>query len=212
MSKDNSEVIGIYEIRPKHIYVTIEGDNELCLNKMDAVTERELIEQRKDKAKSLEKPNIWEKIITSLHWRDELPKEFSKEIFDEMLKSNAPCISSIGLRKSFAEALVRNKLSTYSTGFEATVNIVADKNLIPITFASHYLDERLMTPQKGKPVLARLHKFVGWKATFRIDYVDNVFSLEQIINIINLAGFGMGIGSQRRKSGLGRYHVVNIAE
>lgn len=34
-------------------------------------------------------------------------------------------------------------------------------------------------------------------------------SLEQIINIINLAGFGLGIGSGR-SSDYGRYHVENI--
>ena len=36
-----------------------------------------------------------------------------------------------------------------------------------------------------------------------------VYSLEQIINIINLAGFGLGIGSGRT-SGYGRYHVEEV--
>ena len=39
--------------------------------------------------------------------------------------------------------------------------------------------------------------------------LQNIYSAEQIVNIINLAGFGIGIGSGRT-SGYGRYHVENI--
>ena len=42
-----------------------------------------------------------------------------------------------------------------------------------------------------------------------IQYTENAFSIEQIVNIINLAGFGNGIGSGR-SSGYGRYHVEGI--
>jgi hypothetical protein len=66
-----------------------------------------------------------------------------------------------------------------------------------------------MSPKKGAPVLVHLNRFSGWSATFDVSYVDSVYSLEQIVNIINLAGFGLGIGSGR-SSGYGRYHVENV--
>jgi hypothetical protein len=81
--------------------------------------------------------------------------------------------------------------------------------LVPITFAEHYIDEKLMSPKKGAPVLVRLNRFSGWSATLTVQYMENVYSAEQIVNIINLAGFGLGIGSGR-SSGYGRYHVANI--
>ena len=73
----------------------------------------------------------------------------------------------------------------------------------------HHIDEKLMSPKKGSPVLVHLNRFSGWSATFTIQYTENAFSIEQIVNIINLAGFGNGIGSGR-SSGYGRYHVEGI--
>ena len=48
----------------------------------------------------------------------------------------------------------------------------------------------------------------SWKV-IRIDFTDNVYQFENIVNIINLAGFGLGIGSGRT-SGYGRYKVVAV--
>lgn len=204
------EIIELKPINIKTAFVTIEGDTDLVLNKMDNVTKRQLIGKRKNKAQLTEDINEWEKIITSIAWRDGDPKEFSEQTLIDALKNNAPCISAIGLKKSFAEAVCRNKIDKNKTNFEANVNVVGPKNLIPITFLNHYVDEMLMSPKQGAPVLVRLNKFSNWKATFQIQYLDNVFSLEQIVNIINLAGFGIGIGSERRNSGFGRYHVIGV--
>lgn len=86
---------------------------------------------------------------------------------------------------------------------------IAKGNLVPIKFTEHYIDEKLMSPVRGKPVLVRMNRFSGWSAEFTIQFTENVYSLEQIINIINLAGFGLGIGSGRT-SGYGRYHVEEV--
>ena len=199
-----AESIELKAITPKYATIYIEGDSDLVLNKMDDVTAKALTDARKDKAKSTEKPNVWEQIITSLHWRDGKPADFSEEGMKEALTNNAPCITSFGLGKSFGEAVTRNEIDTYSTKFDASVNIIAPGGLIPIEFAEHFVDEKLMSPKKGAPVLAHLNRFAGWKAHFDIQYVENIYSLEQIVNIINLAGFGIGIGSGRRNCKNGR--------
>lgn len=196
----------------KSATIFIEGDGDIVLNKMNARDIRLLTAP--DRKKIKEVPNVWEDIITALHWRDGIPckdtyAECNEEMMVNMLKENAPCITAFGLKKSFDQAVVRNEIDKYSVKFDNAVNVVADKGLIPITFTEWSLDERLMSPKKGSPVTVRLNHFSGWKASFRIDYTEHVFSLEQIVNIINLAGFGLGIGSGRT-SGYGRYHVVDI--
>ena len=85
------------------------------------------------------------------------------------------------------------------------MNIIARNNLIPIKFTEYFLDEKLMSPKKGSPVLTRLNRFTGWSADITISFLENVYSEEQIISIVNLAGFGLGIGS-----GYGRYKVTSI--
>lgn len=192
--------------------IFIEGDGDIVLNQMNARNTRALMAD--DRKKIKEVPNVWEDIITAIHWRDGIPcedtyTECSKEMYEDMLEHNAPCITAFGLKKSFGQAVVRNEIDKYATKFDNAVNVVASKGLVPIQFTMASIDEKLMSPKKGSPVVVRLNHFSGWSAAFRIDYTDHVYSLEQIVNIINLAGFGLGIGSGRT-SGYGRYHVVNV--
>lgn len=193
--------------------VIIEGDSDLILNKMNRRTAKELTDIRKDKAKTIKAPNVYEDICTSMHWRDPIPEkteDYTEDTLAELLKNNAPCISSFGLKKSFGQAVVRGELDKYATKFDANVNVIAPGNLTPITFTEHYVDEKLMSPKRGAPVLSRQNRFTGWSAKIKIQYVDGgAYGPEQIMNVINLAGFGLGIGSGR-SSGFGRYHVAGV--
>lgn len=211
MAKKNEEqVIELKPINPITITVTIEGTSDLVLNKMNDPTARALTDARKDKAKNLEKPDEWEQIITSMHWLKGKPTDFSEKGLKDALRNNAPCLTAFGLKKSFADAVVRNEISQYATKFNASVNVVGQgDNLVPIKFVEHHIDEKLMSPKKGAPVLVRLNRFSGWSAEITLSLVDTAYSTEQIINIINLAGFGLGIGSGR-SSGYGRYKVVGV--
>ena len=203
------KVIELAKADVKSMVVTIVGDGDLVLNKMNDPTARALTNARKDKAKDLNKPNYWEEIITAVHWRDGKPETFSEESLMDALINNAPCITAFGLKKSFGDAVVRNEIDKYKTKFDAGVNIVANNGLVPIRFSQHFVDEKLMSPKKGSPVLAKLNRFSGWSADIHVNYMENAYSREQIVNIINLAGFGIGIGSGR-SSGYGRYHVESV--
>lgn len=207
-----AEIIEVKPIEVKHAQIFIEGDSDLVLNRMNYRNSRSLLAE--DRKKIREVPNVWEDIITAIHWRDGIPcsdtyKECTEELLHKMLNENAPCITAFGLKKSFDQAVVRNEIDKFATKFDNAVNVIAPRGLVPVQFAQWTLDERLMSPKRGAPVTVRISHFEGWKANFRIDYTDHVYSLEQIVNIINLAGFGLGIGSGRT-SGYGRYHVVDV--
>lgn len=208
------KVIELKPIEVKHAIVTIEGDGDLVLNKMNARNTRELTDARNDKKTTRQVPNIWEDVITAVHWRDPIPAkdtyaDCSEEMYYQLLKENAPCISAFGLKKSFGQAVTQNEIDTYSTKFNNAVNVIAKNGLVPVKITDASVDERLMSPKRGAPVLVRINHFGGWSAEFEIAYTENVYSLEQIVNIINLAGFGLGIGSGRT-SGYGRYHVTGV--
>lgn len=210
----DTNVIELKDMRAatKSAVIYIEGDGDIVLHKMCARDERLLLSE--DRKKIKEVPNAWEDIITSIHWRDGIPckdtyAECDEALMHKLLTENAPCITSFGLKKSFGQAVVRNEIDKYATKFDNAVNVVADKGLVPIEFVEWSLDERLMSPKKGSPITVRLNHFSGWKANFRINYTDHVYTLDRIVDVINLAGFGLGIGSGR-SSGFGRYHVVDV--
>ena len=210
MKKEREIIVEPVKIEQATIY--IQGDGDLVLNKMNARTVRELTAARDGKKTIKQVPNIWEDIITAIHWRDGINlsdtyNECSEEVLRDMLLNNAPCISGFGLKKSFCQAVVRNEVDTYATKFDNAMNVT--NRLEPIKFTEHVVDKTLMSPKRGAPVLVYINRFSGWSSQVHITYTENVYSLDQIVNIINMAGFGLGIGSGR-SSGYGRYHVVDV--
>lgn len=212
--KTENKMIELTPIKVQYAKIFIEGDSDLVLNKMNARNERSLNDRGNKKVREI--PNKWEDLATAIHWKDDLHydntyEEITEEEFSKLLTENSPCISAFGLKKSWGQAVVRNAIDKYATKFDNAVNIIMDKGLIPVTFAEWWCDERLMSPKMGKPVKVYLNHFRGWKASFNIAYTENVYNLNSILNIINLTGFGLGIGSGRT-SGFGRYHVTGIED
>lgn len=213
MKKDANKIeMTNLESKIKHMIVHIEGDSDLVLNRMNARNMRMLTAD--DRKKIRETPNQWEDVITAINWRDPLPMtdtytESDEAMMHRLLRENAPCISAFGLKKSFGQTVVRNEIDKYATKLEAAMNIKTSNGLVPIEFSAWAIDERLMSPKRGAPITVRLNHFSGWKASFQVDFMDHVYSKDQLVDIINLSGFSMGIGSGRT-SGYGRYHVTGV--
>ncbi len=204
------KVINVTPINLNRITIRIEGDSDLILNKMNKRNKETLIDKQTGKSKKVKDTNDWEDVITAMHWRDGEPTQYTEASLRKALKENAPCITAFGLKKSFEEAVVRNGIDKYATKFRNGVNVIAAGNLVPIKFTEHFVDEKLMSPKRGAPVRTLQNRFTGWSAEFEVQYVDGgEISLEQIIQIIGLAGFGGGIGSGRT-SGYGRYHIAGV--
>lgn len=212
-----SQTIELKNIEVKNAQVFIVGDSDLILNKVNARYERELREIACGNKTVKEVPNMWEDIITAVKWNVPFPckntyDEMDEETYKYMIQNGKPCISSYGLWKSIADAVVRNEVdgkNTKTTKIKNAVSILANDNSIPIDFSEAYVDSRVMPLKKGGHTITNLNRFTGWSCNFTIRYTENVYTLNQIINFINLAGFGLGIGSGR-SSGYGRYHVVDV--
>lgn len=211
----NKEVM-VYGDLIKTAEITIEGTGDLILNKMNASTIRELTadDRKAQHVFELQNANKWERIITSIHWRDPLPTDdtnadCSEAMMMELLKTNAPCIPKFGFNKSWGQAVVRFGIDKYSTKFDPAVDIAAPHGLVPITFDEWHLETKLMAPKRGAPVTQMFNHFSGWGATITLNYTDDVFSLNEILTVISKAGMGLGIGSGR-SSGYGRYKIVDV--
>ena len=208
------EILEIKPIELKNARIFIVGDSDLILNKVNARYERELKDIDLGKKTVKEVPNMWEDIITSVKWNIPYPvkntyMDMDEETYKYMLTNGKPCISSYGLWKSIGDAVVRNEIDSYATKIKNAVNIIAKDNSIPVSFAEAFVDNKVMPLKKSGHTMAKLNRFSGWSCDFMIRYTENVYSLNQIINFINLAGFGLGIGSGR-SSGYGRYHVADV--
>lgn len=206
----------IYGDLIKTAEITIEGTGDIILNKMNISTVRELTadDRKAQHVWEQQHMNKWERIITSIHWRDPLPTEdtnsdCSEEMMMNLLNTNAPCIPKFGFNKSWGQAVVRFGIDKYSTKFDPAVDIAAPHGLIPITFDEWHMETKLMAPKRGAPVTQTFNHFSGWGATILLNYTDDVYSLNEILTVISKAGMGLGIGSGR-SSGYGRYKIVDV--
>ena len=61
----------------------------------------------------------------------------------------------------------------------------------------------------GGPDVRFRPEFKDWTMTFEMEYNENTYSIEQLINFINLGGFSCGLGEMRIEKGgnFGSYEV-----
>jgi len=66
----------------------------------------------------------------------------------------------------------------------------------------------------GLPDIRYRAEFKKWKAKVKIRYNANAVSQEQVVNLFNVSGFGIGVGDWRpeRDGSFGMYHVGTEAE
>ena len=212
-SKNDKNVISIEPIEIKTAEIYIVGDTDLIINKTAASYERECIAKAEGKTVIKQDKNYWEDVITSVRWSEPFPVQDTKDLKEEhyiyMLEHAKPCISAYGIYKSLGDAVVRNEIDSYATKIKNAVTVLSDGDKIPVNFTHAFIEEKLMPLKKGGHTVATFNRFSGWSAAFTIRYTENVYTLQQIVNIINLAGFGLGIGSGR-PSGYGRYHIEDV--
>lgn len=90
----------------------------------------------------------------------------------------------------------------------------ARTNLVRIDGGEPQMREDMVRVGQGTADIRYRGEFVDWRATILVRYNSNVLSESQILNLLNTAGFAVGIGEWRpEKNGQsGMFHVATEAE
>ena len=215
--------IVIEPVRKAHVSLTLVGDSDLILHKRPlSVDAPMLFKQSHPKGTklptSVDQPyNMWEKLITSIHWRDPVPvlddwSLYDEDMWKDLMSNNAPQIVGKAFKDTWTEAFIsffRSSTGLKGTDFKRSVVLHGTK--LPITFANVTYDQHL-TPNNGinpVPVIAQYNQFAGWKCEVMLSHVDTVIPTDTIINLIQTAGEFIGVGT-RRAEGFGRYHIEDV--
>ena len=85
--------------------------------------------------------------------------------------------------------------------------------LVPIQ-GEPQMREDLVRVGMGTADIRYRGEFPVWRAVVHIDYNPQALSIEQIVNLFNLAGFGVGVGEWRpeKDGSYGRFHVASGEE
>lgn len=85
-----------------------------------------------------------------------------------------------------------------------------DDDLIPVKYKKKEMREDMVRIGKGTSDLRYRGQLKNWQMTFDIEHNANVFSAEQVMNLLETAGFSQGLGEWRpeRNGNYGKFTTV----
>lgn len=209
-TNQKEEKIELKEVVVKSTQITIIGDSPLLMRRFSEKAKQQLLDIQTKKAKTVkEVRNPWSDMIDGLNWLTPMPEDKTEKGFNEAIKNGARFgFPAVGLKQSAISAAYRAGLSKNKVELQGIFHIPDE--FIEIEGIPEMREDYVKIPKTGAADLAFRGEFKNWKSTFTINYIDGIYSLEQIINFINLGGFTVGIGEWRPEKGgsFGRFHVA----
>lgn len=227
-------VIEIKPIATSEVIITLVGDTPLLVHNWTEKAKRQMLEaeqgKRKDK-KAREARQPFHEFVNELYWVTEKPN-FDGLTEEEMIEKYEAALANgalfgfpiTAIKKATASAVVRGGFTNKKTDIMASfrlddVNgpVVRDGKPLAVieTTEPPRLQEDMVTVGIGGTDLRYRPAFDSWRMTIRVKLIETgVFTMESIINAINLGGAMVGIGEWRmEKSGEnGLYHVATDGE
>ena len=211
--KTKNENIEI-QLKPIHIkeaVIKIKGKTPLIVNNFSEKSKQQILDAQMKKAKGVkELRNPMEDFMRASYWLTEMPETFTKEAFDEAIAKGAKFgFPAKGIKASIVSGAYRNgytkdKVSLYGA-------FLIPEEYIKIDFEDIEMREDYVRIAHGGTDVRFRPQFNNWSMTFTIQYNENTYSLQQLINFINLGGFSCGLGEMRIEKGgnNGSYEVVS---
>lgn len=214
--KEENVTIQIPEISVQRARIKIVGDSPLLVCKFSEKAKREMLDKGMKKAKKAkETKNPFAEFMDSLHWITPQPNtdgkdpDECKQIFEDALKNGAKFgFPAVSIKQSAISAMYRSGLSKNKVMLQGLFHIEGD--MVEIKGDLSMREDVARNPSTGAAMILYRGEFaIGWTAEFTVLFKRDNTSLEQIIQMINLGGFDVGIGEWRvEKAGNhGMFHV-----
>ena len=219
------EIIKINPIKVSKANITIVGDTPLIIHAWGEKAKKEMLaaqqKQKKDKkAKDIRDP--FEEFMDALYWITPKPEEKTPEAFEKAIAEGAKFGFPItAIKQAALSACYRAGIIPNQMGMKCVFYLNAQEGLNPGTGSELAVvdsDEppvfrEDMVKIGGMTKVADLRyrpAFNHWKIRLTISLIEvGTFTMESIINAINMGGFMNGIGEWRmeRDGDFGRFHV-----
>jgi hypothetical protein len=188
-----AETVNIPAMELRLVQLEIKGDSALVMHKFSEKSIKQIEDKQQKKAKSgRESRNPEEECERSIH------RDIDGDI----------CFPANGFKSAAVRAA--SDVDLKMTDMRRAVHIIGETIKIKG-------DEPLMRTDTvkigmGTTDIRYRPQINNWSCVLPIQYNSSVISLEQIVNLLNVAGFGVGIGEMRpeKKGGFtfGMFHVV----
>lgn len=198
--KTEEKEIILKPVEIKTIKVTIKGKSPLIVNNFNEKSRQQIIDAQMKKTKTKEPRNPIEDFMRACYWLTPIPEEFTMEAFEKALKEGARFgFPAKGIKASIVSGAYRNGMTKDKVSLNGAFLI--PEELIEIKFKEIEMREDYVRIAHGGTDVRFRPEFKDWSMTFEMQYNENAYSLEQIINFINLGGFSCGLGEMRTEKG-----------
>lgn len=191
MAKEETKVVELKRIRVETVELRIVGDSPLIVHAWSAKAKKEMLDKQMKKAK------------TAKEAKD--PERDYKEAFYR-LPDGKPGFPTIAFKQAAVAAGGRFSDGLKMTELRGAFFVVGE--LVEIV-GKPTMREDMVRVGMGTADIRYRPEFKEWAATLVIKYNADAMSLDQLVNIFNLAGFGVGVGEWRpeRNGQYGMFHV-----
>ena len=197
------EVEAVVEVKPiqiKEMEITIKGLSPLIVNNFNEKSRQQILDAQQKKSKTKELRNPIEDFMRACYWLTPMPEEFTEESFGEALKDGARFgFPAKGIKASIVSGAYRNGMTKDKVSLQGAFLI--PEEIVEIKYDEIVMREDYVRIANGGTDIRFRPEFRGWSMTFKMQYTENKYSLEQIINFINLGGFSCGLGEMRPEKG-----------
>lgn len=217
MAKKNEAAI--IEIKPINIVTTtvrIAGDTPLIMHRWSEKAKRMILEKQMKKTKSSAKEakNPVEDFIESIYWMEGKPSEYTEDAFDEACKNGArfgfpvTAIKQATISSAYRNGITKDMASLRGAFF---ISGEGSELLAEVKGCAPTMREDMVRVGMGVADIRFRGEFASWYMDLQVSYNANgAYTLDQIINLINVGGFSCGIGEWRpeKDGNYGMYHVA----
>jgi hypothetical protein len=217
MAKKEETIVEIKPLDIKRVNIRIVGDTPLIVHRWSEKAKKEILDKqmKTTKTKGKDARDPYDDFIQSLYWLENKPEISTPDAFEEAVKNGAKwgfptnSIKQAGNSAAYRLGWVKNQMSLRSTYFITSEygELAEIKGSIP------RMREDSVKIGMGTSDLRYRGEFENWYMDLTLEYnASGDITLEQILNIINVGGYGCGLGEWRpERDGInGRYHVDTI--
>lgn len=190
--KSVETVVVLKPINLQHVIIELEGDSPLIVHAWSAKAKKEMLDKQMKKAKTARAAKDPQADYEEAFWR---------------FPDGRPGFPTIGFKAAAVKAGGRFSEGLKMTELRGSFFIEGELAYIE---GEPRMREDMVRVGLGTADIRYRPEFPQWRTKLPIKYNADAISLEQIVNLFNLAGFGVGVGEWRpEKDGqYGMFHVV----
>ena len=208
----NTELsINLPKLNIQEVSIILVGDTPLIVHAWAKKAKEEMLAKQMKKAKSAkEAKDPFRDYCESLYWVDGMPANPTVKDIDKARFG----IPAVGLKNAAVTACTSTGNITKVAARQAFHVVAATGPFVLIEGSKPRMREDMVRVGMGTADIRYRAEFHPWWCNVNVAFNANVLSAEQIVNLFNTAGFGVGIFEWRpeRDGENGRFHVATGAE